>query len=55
MKKIVLLFCVIGFTKIQSQTNLYENPKFDEIAKTHKNIAILPFKASVKLRPKQMD
>jgi len=37
-----------------SQTNLYENPEFDAIAKTHKIIAIVPFKTQVKLRPKQM-
>ena len=36
------------------QTNLYENPNFDEIAKTHKIIAVVPFKTQVKLRPKQM-
>lgn len=37
-----------------AQTNLYENPKFDEIAKSHKTIGIIPFKASVSLRPKEM-
>ena len=33
---------------------MYENPNFDEIAKTHNIIAIVPFKTQVKLRPKQM-
>lgn len=37
-----------------AQTNLYENPDFDEISKSHKIIAIVPFKTQVKLRPKQM-
>jgi len=37
-----------------AQTHLYENPDFDAIAKDHKLIAIMPFKASVTLRPKQM-
>lgn len=44
------IFCLIGF----SQTSLYENPDFDEIAKSHKTIAVVPFKTQVKLRPKQM-
>ncbi|MGB0880321.1 MAG: hypothetical protein ACPGTO_07115 [Polaribacter sp.] len=54
MKRILLLLTLITTTTILSQTNLYENPQFDEIAKNHKAIAILPFKATVKLRPKQM-
>lgn len=37
-----------------AQTNLYVNPKFEEIAKNHKSIAVVPFKTQVKLRPKQM-
>jgi hypothetical protein len=41
-------------TNILAQTNLYENPKFDAIAKNHQSIGIIPFKATVKLRPKQM-
>lgn len=55
MKKLVLsiLFLAISIN-IAAQTNLYENPEFDEIAKSHKIIAIVPFKTQVKLRPKQM-
>jgi hypothetical protein len=37
-----------------SQTKLYENPKFDSITKNHKIIGIVPFKTTVKLRPKEM-
>ena len=37
-----------------AQTNLYENPNFDEISQSHKIIAVVPFKTQVKLRPKQM-
>jgi hypothetical protein len=37
-----------------SQTHLYENPEFNNIAKKHKIIGIIPFKASVTLRPKHM-
>lgn len=55
MKKIVGLFLVLVSFVANAQTNLYENPQFDEIAKKHKSIAILPFKATVKLRPKQME
>ncbi|MGD9930972.1 MAG: hypothetical protein AB7U05_13220 [Mangrovibacterium sp.] len=55
MKNLILLlwFVFISLT-VFSQTNLYENPAFDEITKDHQTIAILPFKASVTLRPKQM-
>ncbi len=51
MKK--LLFFLIPFS-VLSQTSLYENPDFDQIADSHKIIAMVPFKTQVKLRPKQM-
>ncbi len=54
MKKILFLLFIMLLTFVNAQTNLYENPKFDSIAKEHKKIAILPFKAQVKLRKKQM-
>ena len=55
MKKLVLFIFTIFFTNsIISQTNLFENPDFDKIAKDHKVIGVIPFKASVTLRPKQM-
>ncbi|MDT0689114.1 hypothetical protein RM549_04920 [Salegentibacter sp. F188] len=50
---IPVLFFFIGLSSI-AQTHLYENPNFDQIAKEHKEIAILPFTAKVSLRPKQM-
>lgn len=55
MKKLffILALVAMGFA-VNSQTNLYENPEFDEIAKSHKIIAITPFKTQVKLRPRQM-
>ena len=55
MKNLLMLFIALstGLT-LQAQTNLYENPQFDEIAKDHKSIAVVPFKTQVKLRPKQM-
>ena len=48
---ISLMFLVLN---INAQTNLYSNPDFEEIAKSHKIIAVVPFKTQVKLRPKQM-
>lgn len=48
----ILLFVFIA--NLNAQTNLYEHPQFDQIAKEHKTIAIVPFKTKVKLRPKQM-
>ncbi len=55
MKHLLLTLAVIfGLQAIDAQTNLYENPEFDEIAKTHKKIAVVPFKTQVSLRPKQM-
>ncbi|WP_159946673.1 hypothetical protein [Polaribacter septentrionalilitoris] len=55
MKKKIFFFVLLVSSTIIAQTSLYENPKFDEIAKNHKSIGILPFKATVKLRPKQME
>lgn len=53
----VLLTCamiLVVTSAAVAQNRFYENPKFDSIATTHKVIAVLPFKATVKLRPKQM-
>ena len=55
MKKPLLFILTIFFSNsIIGQTNLFENPDFDKIAKEHKVIGVIPFKASVTLRPKQM-
>ncbi len=54
MKKNLFLALLFIDTIAKVQTNLYENPKFDSIAKNHKSIAVLPFKTTVKLRKKQM-
>lgn len=48
-----LFFFSLG-TIANAQTKLYAHPQFKELAKDHKTIAILPFEASVSLRPKQM-
>ena len=55
MKKNLFLLVLLVTTNLLSQTNLYENPKFDEIAKNHRSIAILPFIATVELRPRQKE
>ena len=55
MKNLLFTLALLFFTMLVfSQTNLYENPNFDQITKDHKIIAIVPFKATVKLRPKEM-
>lgn len=55
MKKILLcVLLLVFFQSTFSQTSLYENPNFDDIAKSHKIIAMVPFETQVKLRPKQM-
>lgn len=52
----LLVFCllIVSGTNISAQTKLYEHPDFENIAKDHKIIAIIPFSAKVSLRPKQM-
>ena len=47
---VLVLIGVVAF----SQTRLYVNPKFPEIAKHQKIIGIIPFKTSIQLRPNQM-
>lgn len=55
MKNIILLFALVSFQVLGfSQTNFYEDPRFPALATTHETIAILPFDASVTLRPRQM-
>ena len=58
MKKVLALaglLLLIGLA-VQAQTReIYTNPQFSSIAKEHKTLAILPFKATIKLRPKQME
>jgi len=49
-----ILFSAIFLFNVNAQTSLFEHPKFDEIAKNHKIIGILPFQTHVELRPKQM-
>ena len=54
MKNLLLLPLLFFCININSQTNLYENPEFDAIAKNHKTLGIIPFNTQVELRKKQM-
>ena len=47
------VFVCLSFI-VLAQTHLYENPDFDRLTEAHEIIGIVPFKASVTLRPKQM-
>lgn len=47
------LVTLVHFASL-AQTNFYEDPRFDALSKTHEVIAILPFDATVTLRPKEM-
>lgn len=47
--------CILYYACSFAQTReIYVNPKFGELTANHKQLAILPFKAIIKLRPKQM-
>lgn len=53
--KIILILGIGLFSSVAfAQTNLFEHPDFEALAKDHKIIAIVPFDATVKLRPKEM-
>ena len=60
MKKLLLTtvcFCLIAtLPKAQAQTirSIYTSPNFNALTKNHEELAIIPFEAVVKLRPKQM-
>ncbi|HEX8038885.1 MAG TPA: hypothetical protein VF490_07025 [Chryseosolibacter sp.] len=56
MKSLMLIVFLSGvFAEVYSQTReIYVNPNFNELAKDHRTVAILPFKTIMKLRPKQM-
>ena len=56
MKMRSFFFVLLGFLAISvhAQTSLYTHPDFDAIAETHSLIGIVPFDATVKLRPKDM-
>lgn len=54
---LTLLVGLVAFTsEVSAQfiRSIYTNPNFEQLAKDHQTLAIIPFKANVKLRPKQM-
>lgn len=58
MKTQILFVFMMLFGLSQSfaqNREIYTNPDFTTVAKDHKELAILPFKAIIKLRPKQME
>ncbi len=56
MKKIILsLFLVTSIAFIsKGQTRLFVDPEFSKYGNDHQIIAVIPFKTSISLRPKQM-
>lgn len=57
LKSILLIFLIISFTpekELFAQKEIYLNPEFQNYARDHKTIAILPFSAKINMRPKQM-
>lgn len=52
----IALLCISVYNPITAQTirSIYTNPNFDQIASDHRTVAIIPFKAVIKLRPKDM-
>lgn len=53
---VTFLILVLGIgVQAKAQNRLYQDPSFPAIAKKHNKIAILPFDATVSLRPKQME
>ncbi len=52
---LILLVTLFSFHSFSQTREIYVNPNFNEIAKDHKKVAIIPFKTIMKLRPKQME
>ena len=51
---LALLIVISSATFAQIIRAIYTHPDFDQLAKDHQTLAIIPFDATVKLRPKQM-
>lgn len=55
MQKVVFSILVLFVAFIsQGQTRLFVDPEFSKYGNSHETMAVLPFKTTVKLRPKQM-
>jgi len=56
MKKLVLVFFIIfPLASAKAQTRLFVDPEFQRIGNNHRIIAVIPFRVSISLRPKQME
>ena len=55
MKKYIIAVLLLAAISASAQTRLFVDPDFDKIGYDHESIAIVPFKTTVKLRPKQME
>jgi len=53
-KSCFTLFLLIVVFSVYSQTRLFVDPNFGRIANDHKVIAVVPFRTTISLRPKQM-
>lgn len=55
MKIYTLVICLFLISSLATaQTHLYEHPQIDKYIAKHNKVAILPFKTSITLRPKDM-
>jgi|SRR5688572_22431197 len=52
---VVLIICILAIAAKAQTREIYVNENFAAVSKHHKTVAIIPFKAIVKLRPKQME
>jgi len=55
MKFYTLIFCFFLISSLATaQTHLYEHPQIEQYIAKHQKVAILPFKTSITMRPKDM-
>lgn len=55
LRRVLTSFLLFGFAFIAfSQTRLFVEPEFSKYANDHETMAVLPFKTSISLRPKQL-
>ena len=52
---LIICFILFGFLGYSQSKEIYTNPDFVTLTKDHKILAIIPFKASVMLRPNQIE
>src|SRR3990170_3336381 len=54
-RTLLFLLTLVTFAGFSQTREIYVNPDFNQLARTHKKLAVLPFKTIMKLRPKQME